>query len=295
MTSADQLGEERAWALLRLLAHGARAAALPGGGFALGANDELLEVPLEQAWVARDAQGELVVGVAAKSDSVVAQMLDLYLPLCDRPAARVRVFAHIGQSLDGQIATQSGASRYVTGPENLRHMHRLRALCDGVIVGAGTVFHDDPRLTTRLVPGASPVRIVIDPSRRLPGERQVFRDKASRTLLVCAKGRGGGSQPGYETVEIEEHDGVLPPQAIVAALADRGLARLFVEGGGITVSRFLEARALERLHVTVCPLFIGKGRPGISLPPVDGLEQALRPKVRRFDLGQDVLFDCQWS
>ena len=76
-------------------------------------------------------------------------------------------------------------------------------------------------------------------------------------------------------------------------LRERGLGRIFVEGGGVTVSRFLEARALARLHVTICPIFIGRGRPGISLPAIDDLGDALRPRARRFDLGDDVLFDCK--
>jgi len=86
---------------------------------------------------------------------------------------------------------------------------------------------------------------------------------------------------------------VLPPQTILEELRQRGLRRVFVEGGGVTVSRFLERRALGRLHLTICPIFIGRGRPGISLPAIDNLGEALRPRTRRFDLGEDVLFDCQ--
>jgi riboflavin biosynthesis pyrimidine reductase len=68
---------------------------------------------------------------------------------------------------------------------------------------------------------------------------------------------------------------------------------LLVEGGGITVSRFIEARALDRLHVTIGPLLVGSGRPGIILPGIDRVDQALRPVTRRFELGSDVLFDCR--
>jgi riboflavin biosynthesis pyrimidine reductase len=84
----------------------------------------------------------------------------------------------------------------------------------------------------------------------------------------------------------------VPPAAIVEALARRGLGRIFVEGGGVTVSRFLEAGTFSRLHVTICPIFIGRGRPGISLPAIDDLGDALRPRARRFDFGDDILFDC---
>src|SRR5438067_8617991 len=97
----------------------------------------------------------------------VAAWIDLYLPICSATAARPLTVGHLGQSLDGFIATHSGESQWVTGEENMRHMHRLRALCDAVIVGAGTVAVDDPLLTTRLVEGSNPLRVVLDPARRL--------------------------------------------------------------------------------------------------------------------------------
>lgn len=223
-----------------------------------------------------------------------SQMLELCLPLCLARGTSPFVYAHLGQSLDGQIATASGASRYVTSGENLLHMHRLRALADAVLVGAGTVEQDDPQLTTRLVAGNNPVRVVIDPSRRLPANRKVFQDGRAETLLVCREGSApnGRFDADVEVVTIRTSTPELPPISIVEALARRGLRRLFVEGGGITVSRFLAARVLDRLHVTISPLFIGRGRPGIVLPGVDGMEQTLRPVARRFFLGQDVLFDC---
>jgi riboflavin-specific deaminase-like protein len=218
----------------------------------------------------------------------------LYAPLLSSESADGFVIAHVGQSLDGQIATSTGASRYITGHENLTHIHRLRALVDAVVVGASTVEFDDPQLTTRLVSGKSPVRVVIDPNLRLSFERRVFTDGAVKTLVVCAEDAGGvrASHPA-ELVPVPRSGSYLPPGAIIDALRQRGLRRLFVEGGGITVSRFIEARALHRLHVTIGPLLVGSGRPGIVLPAIDRMEQALRPATRRFELGPDVLFDCQ--
>jgi riboflavin biosynthesis pyrimidine reductase len=78
---------------------------------------------------------------------------------------------------------------------------------------------------------------------------------------------------------------------VIETLRARGLRRILVEGGGVTVSRFLQAGALTRLHVTVAPLLIGSGRHALSLPPIATLDQALRPPCRLFHLGNDVLFD----
>jgi riboflavin biosynthesis pyrimidine reductase len=79
--------------------------------------------------------------------------------------------------------------------------------------------------------------------------------------------------------------------ALLAQLRERGLRRVLVEGGGVTVSRFLQAGLLDRLHLTVAPVLIGSGRPSITLDPIVSLDQALRPRCRRFTLGEDVLFD----
>jgi riboflavin-specific deaminase-like protein len=221
------------------------------------------------------------------------ELAALYAPLLNGHPDDALVVGHVGQSLDGQIATRTGASRYITGGENLTHIHRLRALVDAVVVGASTVEFDDPQLTVRLVTGKSPVRVVIDPNLRLPFDRRVFTDGAVQTLVVCAADAPNAKKRHpAELVPVERNGQTLPPGAIAEALRRRGLKRLLVEGGGITVSRFIEARALDHLHVTIGPLLVGSGRPGIVLPGIDRVDQALRPVTRRFELGADVLFDC---
>ena len=230
---------------------------------------------------------------SAPASAAARELLDLYLPL--QLDSRL-VIGQIGQSLDGRIATERGHSHYVTGPADIRRLHRLRALVDAVVVGAGTVAADDPRLTVRAVEGANPVRVVLDPSGRLDRDRAVFRDGAARTVVVRRTPAGRARAPtAGDTLELPADpaspDGRLAPTAIVAALRAQGLSRILVEGGGTTVSRFLEAGVLTRLHVTVAPLVIGSGRHALTLPPVPSLDRALRPPCRCFPLGDDVLFD----
>jgi riboflavin-specific deaminase-like protein len=244
----------------------------------------------ELSWLVGDAVSGWKVGPAAPP--AARALLDLYAPVCSASARRPLAIAHLGQSLDGYIATGSGDSYYVTGPANVAHLHRLRALCDAVVVGAGTVARDDPWLTVRHVPGDNPTRVVIDPRRRLGADRRVFADDAA-TLVICAESAARDPGPrGTETIALPLRDGKLDPAEVIAALHARGLHSVFVEGGGATVSGFLEAGLLDRVQIAIAPLVTGSGRRGLSLPARDKIADCLRPSHRVFTMGGDVLFDC---
>jgi riboflavin-specific deaminase-like protein len=256
----------------------------------------LEEVSLGEGWLDLYPDAEPLFRPTLPLPPPVKRLLDLYLPLCIGDASNDLVMSHLAQSLDGQIATSTGVSCFITGQEDLVHTHRLRALFDVVLVGRATVTSDDPRLTTRLVPGRSPTRVVLDPGMRAPEDRQVFCDGAAPTLLFCAHPNRNGRRVGdhMEIIEIPSSGSVLPPTEILKHLRARGLRRIFVEGGGVTVSHFFEAGLLGRVHVTISPFFLGQGRPGLVMPKIDRLEQAVRPRVRRFMLGEDTLFDCRF-
>jgi riboflavin-specific deaminase-like protein len=223
-------------------------------------------------------------------------LIDLYLPICGATNAQPITIGHLGQSLDGFIATHAGESQYVTGEENIKHLHRMRALCDAVVVGAGTVAADDPQLTTRHVSGPSPVRVVLDPTRRLADHYRVFNDDSADTLYVCAKSlaREGETHFGRAlVVPMDDRGDGIDVTAVQRVLRARGCHRIFVEGGGVTVSMFLEAKLLDRLQIAIAPLLIGDGRPAIRLAPRVALSDCHRPRYRVFRMGADVLFDCE--
>ncbi len=223
---------------------------------------------------------------------LIADVDELLAPLAARPDW---VIGQLGQSLDGRIATEIGHSHYINGPEDIQRLHRTRALADAVIVGAGTVALDDPRLTVRKANGANPVRVVLDPGDRLPAERSVFTSEEAPTLWII--GDGSRDRDDLQLVCAERlqlavsGEGGFGPAAVLALLRARGLHRILVEGGGRTVSGFLAANLLDRLHISVAPLLIGSGRPGITLPTIESLEAARRPPVRHLLLGRDLLFD----
>lgn len=217
-------------------------------------------------------------------------------PIRDAPPDRPFVVAQLGQSLDGRIATPTGESRWINRDAALDHLHRLRSVVDAVVVGVGTVIADDPMLNVRRVPcaepGRQPARVVIDPTGRLPPTARCLNgsDGAARLVIRAAD---AGAPPGIEIVRLAPEHALFHPRSIVTALFQRGYRRLLIEGGAWTVSSFIDADAVDRLHVLVAPMILGSGKTGLSLAPIARLSDALRPdaRVHMLDDG-DVLFDC---
>ncbi|MHB1375471.1 MAG: RibD family protein [Thauera sp.] len=266
----------------------------------------------DAGWAAPGATSFIVDGVridilaggawtcAAPMLDDTARMLDLFLPWVASPAALT--IGQLGQSLDGRIATEGGASHYINGLEARTHLHRLRALVDAVVVGVGTVNADDPQLTVRHVSGPNPVRVVLDPRGRADPGSKLFTDGVVATLHLVGetlaaplpdRAAGAGHSAGRRVGLAADARG-FDPGEVIALLHAAGHRRVLIEGGGVTVSRFLEAGQLDRLHLLVAPMLIGSGRPGLTLPVIDSLDAALRPQCRHFMCGGDSLFDLSF-
>lgn len=220
---------------------------------------------------------------------------DVFGPLQSGIVDDLVIVGQIGQSLDGRVATATGHSKYVNCPAGIDHLHRLRALVDIVVVGVGTALADNPQLTVRNVCGPQPVRAVIDPRGRLGTNAKVFADDGIRRILITAQGSRATPPKGVEVVALPSEEGNIAPSAIACFLRREGMRRVLIEGGADTVSRFLTARCLDRLHVIVAPVMLGTGGPGIALPPLERVDQAHRMPTRVHKIGDDVLFDCDLS
>ena len=132
--------------------------------------------------------------------------------------------------------------------------------------------------------------------RRLTPTYRVFTDSAAPTLYVCARSRIAPGERRLGNADIVGVNDASPERDVaqlLALLRERGCARLFVEGGGVTVSAFLEANLLDRLQIAIAPVLIGDGRPAIRLAPHASLRDCRRPTYRVFRMGGDVLFDCE--
>jgi diaminohydroxyphosphoribosylaminopyrimidine deaminase / 5-amino-6-(5-phosphoribosylamino)uracil reductase len=220
---------------------------------------------------------------------------DIFGPLRRGTIDDLVLVGQCGQSIDARIATPSGHSHYINGEAGLIHLHRLRALVDAVIIGVGTALADNPQLTVRRVTGPNPARVVIDPQGRLPPTARLLAADGTRRIVITTAGTATALPDDIEVVSLAADNGGLAPAAIVGALVARGFRRILVEGGADTVSRFLAARCLDRLHILVAPLILGCGRPSLTLPAIERIDQAMRAPIRPHILGTDILLDCDLS
>ncbi len=201
----------------------------------------------------------------------------------------------LGQSLDGQIATATGQSKYINGQGGLVHLHQLRAWADVVVIGVGTLLADNPKLNVRLVPGTSPARLVIDPSARSPVDAVCLADQSVRRIVLTTTGaKGVAWPPGVEQLAFEgfAQNGQTDMHQFRQWMARQGWRRVLVEGGANTLTRFLGAGALDYLHLITSPLLLGPGIAGVRAPGLDRLVNARRFKASSYGLGQDVLIEC---
>ena len=235
--------------------------------------------------------GRVPQRAASAADAV---LLDRYGPLV-RAGSRLTI-AQLAQSADGFIASRTGDAAFVSGPEDREHLHRLRALVDAVVVGAGTVVADDPQLTTRAVPGPSPTRVVLDPRARVPSTARLLTDKAAPTLWCVAPGAPADEPAGAQIVRLPvSRHGWFAPADVLAMLRERRRGRVLVEGGGRTVSAFVAAGVLDRLYLTSAPIMIGDGIPGVRFTGADRLADAVTGSVTRFALGEDLCTVFSWQ
>jgi diaminohydroxyphosphoribosylaminopyrimidine deaminase/5-amino-6-(5-phosphoribosylamino)uracil reductase len=173
-------------------------------------------------------------------------------------------------SLDGRIASRTGASKWVTGPEARARVHLLRSQHDAVLVGIGTALADDPRLTVRDAPGNSPLRVVFDTKLRLPvASRLVQTAREAPTWVVCTTDAPSSNEEALVERGVEvlrappSAEGRIDPLGGLKLLAARGIVTVMVEGGAELAGSLLAAAVVDDLHCFIAPILLGpRGRPG---------------------------------
>lgn len=181
-------------------------------------------------------------------------------------SVRPAVTVSYAQTLDGRVATVTGESKWISCPDSLRFAHEMRAGHDAVLVGAGTVCKDDPRLTVRHVPGKSPLRVVVDSAIRTPPGAAVLADGAAAGTLLAVTERAPEerrqkalSQGATVLILPSDLYGRVDLEALLEKLAALGVGTVMVEGGATMITAFLRARLVDRLAVCVAPKILGAG------------------------------------
>jgi 3,4-dihydroxy 2-butanone 4-phosphate synthase/GTP cyclohydrolase II len=211
-------------------------------------------------------------------------------PRSDRPF----VVLKYAQSLDGRIATSTGDSKWISGESERELSHALRAACDAVLVGVGTVVTDDPELTVRMVPGASPMRVVLDTTLRLPLEAKIVGADAPTTVITTERSnpdrRAALRARGVRVEVVTEREGQVDLRSALSTLRATGTESVLVEGGSTVITALLAADLVDRLIVGVAPVVLGAGTQAVNnlavQRVVDGVRLANRVIV---PVGDDVV------
>ena len=213
----------------------------------------------------------------------------------DPPPDRPFVVLKYAQTLDGRIATATGDSKWISGEAERRISHALRAAADAVLVGVGTVIQDDPRLTVRMVPGASPLRVVLDSTLRIPAPALILEDDAPTLVITTTRSseqRRDGLRSRQVAVEVAPAGpGGVEISAALALLREIGVRCLLVEGGAKVITSLLRGGFVDRLIVSVSGTIIGQGTEAVGDLGIDRVTDGVQLGNRTVHTTEeDVLF-----
>jgi len=205
------------------------------------------------------------------------------------------------QTLDGRIASATGDSRWISSQKSLRFSHKLRSLHDAVLVGAGTVEKDDPRLTVRLVKGKSPIRIIADSRLRIaPGSKVLKEQDIARTVIVStsqADGRKISSlrKMGIQTlVAREDTEGKVDLGDLLSKMGEMNISSILVEGGKEIITSFIRQGLVDKYIVISAPKIMGAGIDAVGNLGITDVDNALQLSfVKAYRNGQDLIIEAK--
>ena len=239
-----------------------------------------------------DSSLEKIIRTNFHLNSDLKILMESYLQIIFNKSKYPYIFGHLAQTLDGYIATESGESRYISSIDNLEHLHMLRAISDVVLVGSNTVKFDNPKLTTRLVKGPNPMRVVIDKNDIIKNSCNLLKNKDRKGFKVVSdklkpNGKNIFSLP-LKKDEFRITD-------IISLLKSLGNKIIFIEGGGNIISHFYRKKFLNRLHLCISPILIGRGINSFIIDKDVKINEAKMKKINYIKMGKDILCNIKLS
>jgi len=220
-----------------------------------------------------------------------ARLLCAYLPYSlishfSRKNEKCYAISHFAQMLDGRIASSSGDSKWIGNKENLVHAHRMRALCDGILIGSHTLHNDNPALNVRLVKGNNPVKIVIGGNN--------FNFKAYRAIdenSIIFNQNYPDFKNVHQHILLDKKNGQYSTKEILHTLYRKGLHSVYIEGGSYTTSTFLKQHAIDQLQLHITPKIQGSGLIGFQFDGLNSIKEAIQSSSYRFvPVGDHIMF-----
>jgi GTP cyclohydrolase II len=215
------------------------------------------------------------------------------------PPGQKRPFVTLSyaQSVDGSISRRRGEPLAISGPESRQFTHQLRANHAAILVGVGTVLADDPRLTTRLVPGVSPQPVILDSHLRFPLTARLLTNARPPWIMTTAvappEHEAALQAAGARVVRLPaDAEGRVGLTAVLDYLAQQEMGSLMVEGGAAVIGSFLQERLADRLIVTVAPLLVGGLRAVNGLAAANGLPLPQLRDAQYQQLGDDLILSA---
>ena len=240
----------------------------------------------------REAGVEVSVGVCKKEARRLNEHFLLWVTQ-NRPFVSLK----FAETLDGKLTTSARDSHFVTGQEAHTYSHYLRKIHDAILVGIGTVLDDDPELTTRLVEGKNPVRVVLDSRARIPLTAKVLQGDAKAVVMTGPDADADKCDKlqrlkNVEVVSLPCENGNLSISALLQSLYEHEIASVLVEGGSEVLGSFLDSRMADRVYAFIAPKLVGgkKALPSIGGRGIERMSQCASVVEPEFlTLGQDWL------
>ncbi|MAQ73552.1 MAG: hypothetical protein CMD49_04530 [Gammaproteobacteria bacterium] len=222
------------------------------------------------------------------SDDAIQELFDIFLPIILNNNKEPYVIGHLAQSLDGFIATNSGESKYISCKQNIEHIHRIRAISDVILVGAKTILYDNPMLTTRLVKGNNPMRLVLDPRDKIRDNKNIFKNPDKNSFKIIGMNKKNKNEKSFRLPTLKNN---FKANNLLKLFKKLNKRIIFIEGGGYTISNFYESNLLNRFHLCLSPILIGQGKNSFLIKGKRFMRDFKNHKINYYEMGKDILCD----